>query len=33
MSADAIGWDLTAGFAALFVAAVAIVGCHWWRSR
>jgi hypothetical protein len=33
MSADAIGWILTVGFAVLFVAAVAVVAYHWWRSR
>jgi hypothetical protein len=33
MSADAIGWLLTVGFAVLFVAAVAVVAYFWWRSR
>jgi hypothetical protein len=33
MSADAIGWLLTVGFAVLFVAAVAAVAYFWWRSR
>jgi hypothetical protein len=33
MSADAVGWLLTVGFAVLFVAAVAIVAYYWRRLR